>query len=274
MTGPLTCPNGHQSSAGDYCDICGVAMPASAAADATPDAAAAGSGNAAASAAEAGPTDTGGSGGAGGSAGSVGAGGSGVVGDPGNADGTIPCPNCGAPNPPGALFCEACGYDHTTGTMPRREPASPGGANPSAPLATPWVAEVWVDAAWYATQTSADPIPSPGAPVIVALRHTSLLIGRPSVSRGITPDIDCGMDSGVSRRQAQLTSDGTRWWIEDLGSANGTFLGDAVGDLPTQPIPAGQRREIDDDARIYVGAWTRIVVRPSAADELASLTTP
>jgi len=29
------------------------------------------------------------------------------------------CPNCQAPNSPDALFCEACGYDFTTGTLPR-----------------------------------------------------------------------------------------------------------------------------------------------------------
>ena len=99
------------------------------------------------------------------------------------------------------------------------------------------------------------------------LRHTSLLVGRSSASRGITPDLDCGMDSGVSRRHAQLTTDGTRWWVEDLGSANGTYLGDAVGELPVNPIPTGQRRELDADDRIYVGAWTRIVVRPATPEE-------
>src|SRR4249919_2119989 len=29
------------------------------------------------------------------------------------------CPNCGADNSVDALFCENCGYDFTTGTMPR-----------------------------------------------------------------------------------------------------------------------------------------------------------
>ena len=31
------------------------------------------------------------------------------------------CPNCGLANLPDALFCEACGYDFTTGSMPRTE---------------------------------------------------------------------------------------------------------------------------------------------------------
>ncbi|HSN12273.1 MAG TPA: zinc-ribbon domain-containing protein, partial [Propionibacteriaceae bacterium] len=36
---------------------------------------------------------------------------------------TQACPNCGASNPSDALFCEACGYDYTTGTLPRSDVA-------------------------------------------------------------------------------------------------------------------------------------------------------
>ena len=36
---------------------------------------------------------------------------------------TQKCPNCGASNPADALFCEACGYDYTTGTLPRSDVA-------------------------------------------------------------------------------------------------------------------------------------------------------
>ena len=32
---------------------------------------------------------------------------------------SLECPNCPTENPDGALFCEACGYDFTTGAMPR-----------------------------------------------------------------------------------------------------------------------------------------------------------
>ena len=47
--------------------------------------------------------------------------------------------------------------------------------------------------------------------------------------RYLHADIDCGNDNGVSRRHAQLTTDGTRWFVEDLQSSNGTFVGDATG---------------------------------------------
>ena len=85
------------------------------------------------------------------------------------------------------------------------------------------------------------------------LRNTSLLVGRESKSRDIHPDVDCGTDNGVSRRHAQLTTDGTRWWVEDLGSSNGTFVAGAVDPLPKTPIEVGVKREVGPDDRIYVG---------------------
>ncbi|WP_243057165.1 FHA domain-containing protein [Nocardioides sp. SR21] len=225
-----TCPAGHESTATDYCDVCGLAMgaPAAAAAPAAPADA---------------PVDT------------------------------TSCPNCSAANPPNALFCEACGYDFTTGSMPRPltppggVPASSAAENPSPPLTERWVAEVWIDPDWYADQESTDPLPSPGLPRVVPLKNTSILIGRASRSRNITPDIDLSSDNGISRRHAQLTTDGTRWWVEDLGSSNGTYVGDAVGALPSTPVPQGQKQEVSADDRIYVGAWTRIVVRKAAEGE-------
>ena len=101
------------------------------------------------------------------------------------------------------------------------------------------MAEVWVDPDWYAAQESEDACPSPGLPAVVELSAKSVLIGRPSASRNIHPEIDCTGDSGVSRRQAQLTTDGQRWWVEDLQSSNGTYVGPASGPLPDRPGAAG-----------------------------------
>ncbi|PUA79929.1 FHA domain-containing protein [Nocardioides currus] len=229
----MLCPAGHESTATDYCDVCGVAMPA---------------GSAAAPAAA--PTTP-------------------------AAPAAAECPNCSAANSPDALFCEACGYDFTTGSMPRRaepvgSPAAPAAdtGNISPALTTEWVAEVWIDPDWYADQESTDPLPSPGLPQVVPLRNTSILIGRASRSRNITPDIDLASDTGISRRHAQLTTDGSRWWVEDLGSSNGTYVGGALDTLPKTPVAAGQKQEVRTGDRIYLGAWTRIVVRKAAAGEV------
>ena len=71
----------------------------------------------------------------------------------------------------------------------------------------------------------------------------------------------------MSRRHVQLTTDGQRWWAEDLQSSNGTYLGAAGAPIPTVPIPPGQRTEFAPGDRIYLGAWTRIVVRRATPDE-------
>jgi hypothetical protein len=243
------CPAGHSSLAQDYCDVCGLPIDSTVAATA-PQA-------------------------------------SSVTQQPGRQL----CPNCATDNPIDALFCENCGFDFTTGTMPRSlvpptppdSPSAPQSPRAATSVVPPvgngaqstqtfdWVAEVWIDPAWYEAQQSPDPMPSPGLPVVVPLRTKSILIGRPSRSRNIHPQIDCEPDSGVSRRQTQLTTDGSRWWAEDLDSANGTFVAAATDPIPTNPIPVGVKQELAADDRIYVGAWTRIVIRPATEDERATL---
>ena len=158
--------------------------------------------------------------------------------------------------------------DAPTGSALDLDAAGEASPAPVAPaIAVEWVAEVWVDPDWYESQESEDPCPSPGLPVVIPLAAKSVLIGRPSTSRNIHPDIDCTGDSGVSRRHAQLNTDGQRWWVEDLQSSNGTYVGPASGPLPTDPLPPGQRREVSEDDRIYVGAWTRLVVRRATPEE-------
>ncbi|MEV0798849.1 FHA domain-containing protein [Kribbella sp. NPDC050281] len=239
----VNCPSGHPSTSTDYCDVCGLPIGTAA----TPAAASVPAPAVAAPA-------------------------------PAPASAAQTCPNCSEPAATDALFCESCGYDFTTGTMPRAasslDLSAPGAPVPPMPPAPPaevaeWVVERWVDPDWYAVQQSDDPCPSPGLPVVIPLNDKSVLVGRPSRSRGITPEVDCGDDTGVSRRQAQLTTDGQRWWVEDLQSSNGTYVGPASGPLPEDPISPGQRRELNPDDRVYVGAWTRLVVRKSTPEEKA-----
>ena len=59
--------------------------------------------------------------------------------------------------------------------------------------------------------------------------------------------------------------------MEDLESANGTFVAPASGALPEDPIPVGIKRELAADDRIYFGAWTRLVIRPATDDERDTL---
>lgn len=377
-----TCPEGHSTTQTDYCDVCGAPIEASSVQS---------------------QADPGKSGATGGAAGED---------ETEHAPVGLRCPNCQVMNAPDALFCEACGYDYTTGTLPRaaqpsvleldmevaradadqesnagqagpaegepasdhrarprsgsssvagatgvataagaasgaansldldspspqpqaspqesqpsaddvddpaeqsgaaapdrgaeggdaaaqsapdQEPISPpsSSANPASagaagtatgeagattdrviasaePVEFDHVAELWIDPDWYRLQDSPDQLPSPGLPEVYPLKSDRVLIGRPSRSRGITPDIDCEPDSGTSRRQAELTTDGRRWFVEDLDSANGTFVGQAAGNLPETPIPVGKKHQLDADDRIYVGAWTRLVLRLATPEE-------
>lgn len=268
------CPNGHTSEANDFCDTCGAKIDP----DQQPRPSSEAEGESVAESVA--PVDQ-------------------------------TCPNCQTSNAVDALFCEACGYDFTTGALPRgavpasaalpTEPAAgapnsspvnapepgaesaeggpavpgPVGAtgNVSPAIALEWVAEVWVDPDWYAGQEAEEPMPSAGLPGVVPLLNRSALIGRVSASRNIVPDVDCTSDTGVSRRHAQLSTDGRRWFVEDLGSSNGTFVGPASGPLPEQPINVGPRTELDGDDRVYVGAWTRIVVRQATDEEIEANST-
>jgi hypothetical protein len=125
-----------------------------------------------------------------------------------------------------------------------------------------------MDPDWYATQGSEEKMPSPGLPDIIPLQGKTFLIGRSSPSRGINPEIECSLDTGVSRKHAELSTDGTRWWVEDLGSANGTFVGNVTGPLPALPI-AG-KVELSEGQAVYVGAWTKIYVRRATDEEIAT----
>ncbi len=155
--------------------------------------------------------------------------------------------------------------------VPPPTPPSPGQAHeaherpahrpPSRERDTGWVAEIWVDHAWAATRESDQPVPDAGPPEVVPLTTDNLVIGRTNLERGLHPDLDAGTDAGVSVRHAQLTSDGHRWWVEDLDTSNGTWVSTVGLPLPERPVERGLRVEIDEDDRVFLGAWTRIVVR-------------
>ncbi len=257
----------------------------------------------------------------------------------------VVCPRCQTPNVADALFCEACGFDFTTGTMPAAAGA-PAAASPAVPTAgavpavpdapvapavpdpapvaaaapeaaaphphdaavthdvvtegdpesdfeaespaphveageaapapavparpaVEWVAELWIDPDWYTAQGSTDPLPSPGLPDIVPLVKESNLIGRVSHSRGIFPDVDCGFDTGCSRRHAMLTTDGTR--CGSRTSIPRTAPSSAVPPAPCPPCRSRRDVELGPGQRIYVGARTSIVVRRATDDEKEAL---
>uniref|UniRef100_UPI00035D26A7 FHA domain-containing protein n=1 Tax=Nocardiopsis lucentensis TaxID=53441 RepID=UPI00035D26A7 len=141
----------------------------------------------------------------------------------------------------------------------------PGAADSATGI--PWLAIVAADPAYYQymadqgrLDTSQLPFPTHHRQRRVRLQGERVHIGRRSVKREFTPEIDLGGPDGdpaVSRVHAILlpVSGGT-WAVVDPGSANGTTINGAV-----DPIPRNVEVPLNDSDRIYVGAWTAITVQ-------------
>jgi len=85
------------------------------------------------------------------------------------------------------------------------------------------------------------------------LRH-ALSIGREAGNDIVRPD------STVSRRHAMLVLAEGRWLIEDLGSANGTFVNDVR-------VPFGSPHPLRHGDRIVVGSDTLLFSWPAEGDD-------
>ena len=149
-----------------------------------------------------------------------------------------------------------------SGPPPPRE-ASPSASSFPYPLAT-WTAVVGADRAYYEQVQAASgaegatvAFPSYCAERRFQLVGNQMRIGRRSVSRGLSPEIDLTgppADPGISRLHAVLvaTPDGG-WAVLDPGSANGTLVnGSEIG--------VGDQVTLHDGDRINLGAWTAITV--------------
>ncbi|WP_305788990.1 FHA domain-containing protein [Symbioplanes lichenis] len=235
-----TCPKGHESETDDFCDVCGAKIGAPAPAPVP----------AATSAAP--------------------------------AAGADPCPHCGMPRLSAGRFCEDCGYDYQTGKVPVLSAAppvfappapapsasvpsasAPSASAPSAPVPdAEWTATVAADRDYFeANGIEGVDFPEKTSTREVTLTPPQLRIGRRSVAKGTTPDIDLSEDDpGVSHNQALLTQSVSGvWLVADLGSTNGTYLNDEQ-----TPLAEGHSRPLADGDRVHVGAWTTITLHAPA----------
>ena len=137
----------------------------------------------------------------------------------------IECPSCGRQHRPGTLFCSECGVYLLTGGPLRTEPL-PESELPTAradPLASgggPPPADAGTSNLTVVMTASGRRVPLPPGGEAV--------LGRLDATRGVFPDVDLtpdgGLEGGVSRRHARVHQQKAQFFIEDLGSANGTFL--------------------------------------------------
>jgi FHA domain len=237
---PVTCPNGHRSAAGDYCDECGARL----AGDPSPGAA--GSPPAPPSTADPDPPAP-----------------AATTGDPAVEVATVTitaapsCPLCGEPRIGAERFCENDAYDFLTGLPPAADPA---GADPTGPAAAApaWALTVSADRAWWEKMATELPFPDRCPMRTFPLAGPQVLLGRPRPSRGIAPQVDLTgppLDEGISHAHALLTRVDTGWQLSDAGSTNGTWLPGA--DAPLAP---GQHVLLADGDTFLIGAWTALTV--------------
>jgi FHA domain len=157
-----------------------------------------------------------------------------------------PCPACGAPRSGDDRYCEGCGFDFL---------APP-------PPATAWEAIVTADRAQFdRLAVTGVTFPADYRERRFPLAEGENRIGR---SRGHAgeerPELDLAgapADPGISRLHAVLERrDDGSCVLRDLGSTNGTLIGDALAPVaPHTDVPLG------DGDRIRIGAWTTITLR-------------
>ena len=139
----------------------------------------------------------------------------------------IECPCCGRKHRPGTLFCTECGVYLPTGgplgTEPIPEHDLPAARAHAWDGASERVGTRQTDAVLRIRVLSTDrqiQLPS----------NEEVQVGRLDAAHGIFPDIDLtpdgGLERGVSRRHCKIYEQGGEYFVEDLGSANGTFLDD------------------------------------------------
>ncbi|MGF6884252.1 hypothetical protein ABIA39_003507 [Nocardia sp. GAS34] len=227
----LTCPDGHQTTATDYCDVCGAALGGAVQA-AAPQAAA--------------------------QCPACGAAISGRFCEVCGHDSALPSP--------GSVVANAVAETVIAHPDGDTSAAATGLVVSESAAAQPlWMATVAADREFYERVLArkgpdAERVEFPGyyPERRIPLRGNDFLIGKRSVSQGVEPDIDLGIapvDIGVSRSHARLHVAADGLTVTDLGSTNGTSL-NGTDDLipPRTPMP------LRSGDRIHVGGWTTITV--------------
>ena len=195
----------------------------------------------------------------------------------------ITCDRCQTENIEGSQYCDECGAalpaagpsagrrhvtEESAAAEPEPLPTDSGAAvlAPAAPLPAPQPHAFAASVAGRArgredsSPPRRDPPASPHAKLVIhrgrsvgkefPMCEDESHIGRWDADGGIFPDVDLDSDdpeAKVSRRHARITRRGGVYYIEDLGSTNGTFVNRGRRLLP------GDRQPLRDGDEVIVG---------------------
>ncbi|MBV9242671.1 MAG: FHA domain-containing protein [Acidobacteria bacterium] len=183
------------------------------------------------------------------------------------------CPTCHNSNHDTSRFCDSCGtrLAEAVAPLPPATPEPPAYVPPPTADAIPRpvsVTSLGIPAAVFQEQKS-DSKPVPQAPDVTGPIHSTMVIergdgpgtefklvndestiGRWDADNGVFPDIDLDAydsDAKVSRRHAKIYRSNGSYFIEDLGSTNGTYVNRGRRLLPGTP------QQISDGDEVIVG---------------------
>lgn len=179
----------------------------------------------------------------------------------------IRCHNCQTANLDTSRFCDECGtrlIQQSSGMSqpdyvppPPVEQFSPSLASKGSISVTPSMVESLEDVANSPDQKSNKPahatlvIERGGTPgTEFRLTNDESTIGRWDADNGVFPDIDLDAydeDAKVSRRHARIRRNNGSYFIEDLGSTNGTYVNRGRRLLP------GNTQILNDGDEVIVG---------------------
>jgi len=172
----------------------------------------------------------------------------------------ITCDRCKTENLDGSQYCDECGAPLRPNGRPNPVQQKPvqGGNGNHAPSSHPELAGGRVSAglSYSALRATA----KPHARLVIEkgrstgkqfmLSDVEAQIGRWDADGGIFPDVDLDTDdpeAKVSRRHARITLNNGQYFLEDLGSTNGTFINRG------KRLAPGQRQALCDGDEIIVG---------------------
>lgn len=175
----------------------------------------------------------------------------------------IKCARCGTQNNETALYCDECGSRlKNAGKFDAPEQRSGSTELEKESGSGAFAIEPVVSGGAWAKEIASHNLSAkqPGAKLIVErgrtpgkefiLDNSEITIGRWDADNGVFPDVDLDADDAeakVSRRHARILHEGNRFWIEDAGSTNGTFVNRGRRLIP------GSRQELKDGDEIIVG---------------------